>query len=237
MTLRLHTMMKNILRSYMQIHILKFNGENIPILFTGDFNDRTAEKDDSFIDDGNMNLEFISIPNTFVNLPKRRNCDKVLNSHGEKIIHLCHTLDLKILNGRMIGDAIGNFTHLNANKGESTIDYSICNKSLHECVDNFMVLPLNELSDHSKIVTVFKYKVITHNLEQDKYKWKPLGVKYKWDKNNKKKFIDALKNSDNLINDISQRIEAGLIDSTGEKIQKLFLDADEISLGKIFFEK
>ena len=79
-----------------------------------------------------------------------RNCD------GEKIIHICHTFDLKILNGRTKGDPIGNFTHLNSNKGESTIDYGICNELLYACIENFMVLPLYEISDHSKIVTVFK---------------------------------------------------------------------------------
>ena len=67
----------------------------------------------------------------------------------------------------MNGDAIANFTHLNANKGESTIDYSICNKFMYECVETFMVLPLNEISDHSKIVIVYKISITTHNSEKD----------------------------------------------------------------------
>ena len=77
--------------------ILRFIGEDIPILFTGDFNGRTGYKDDSFIENGQgrTSENSIPIPNTFVNLPKRRNCDSIINSHGEKIINLCHTFDFK----------------------------------------------------------------------------------------------------------------------------------------------
>ena len=101
-----------------------------------------------------------------------------------------------------------------------------------------MILPLNEKSDHSKIVTLFKKETVSHNPKKDTYNWNPLGVKYKWDKNYKRKFIEALKINDNLIDDISQRIEAGLIDSTGEKNQKRFLDAAKESLeSKKIFDK
>ena len=210
--------------------ILRYSGENIPILFTGDLNGRTGVVDDIYRDDGKTDHNPIPIPNTFVNLPIRKNCDNIVNSHGKKIIYLCHTLDLKILNGRMIGDAIGNFTHLNSNMGESTIDYSICNKKMYECVDNFMVLPLNELSDHSKIVTVLKSSITAPKIEKDEYKWNPLNPRFKWDNRNKQSFSNALKNENNLIEDILQRIEAGLIDSSGEKIQQLYMNATEIAL-------
>ena len=126
----------------------------------------------------------------------------------------------------MKGDAIGNITHLNSNKGDSTKDYSICNKSLYDCV----VLPLNEISDHSKIVTIFKSTVATKNVEKDNYKWKPLTTKFKWNDKTKQKFINALENNDFLINEISQRIEAGLIDSTAANFQALFTNAAEIAL-------
>ena len=130
----------------------------------------------------------------------------------------------------MSGDAIGNFTHLNSNHGESTIDYSICNKHLYGCIENFMVLPLNEISDHSKIITVFKSSIPISNQKLDKYNWNPLPDRFKWDAKNKKRFVDALKNSLDEIDDITQRIEAGLINSTGEKFQSLFSNAAQFSL-------
>ena len=210
--------------------IFKFCDENTPIMFIGDFNGRTGDADDTFRGEGNFGNHAIPTPNTFVDLPKRSNCDTIVNSHGKKIIDFCHTFDFKILNGRSLGDAIGNFTHLNANNGESTIDYSICNKTIYKGVEKFMVLPLNEISDHSKIITVFKCSVSVPDSSKDNYAWNPLLEKFKWDKNSREKFSKSLKNCSSEINDISQRIEAGLIDSTGDKLQNLFLKAAESSL-------
>ena len=77
-------------------------------------------------------------------------------SHGNKIINFCKTFDFIILNGRTEGDPFGNYTHLNFNNGPSTIDYALCNKKCYELISNFLILPMNELSDHSKIVSIFK---------------------------------------------------------------------------------
>ena len=65
--------------------ILQFSSENTPILITGYRNLRTGQLDDTFREDGKITEQFIPIPNTFVNLPKRRNCDDTLNSHGGKL--------------------------------------------------------------------------------------------------------------------------------------------------------
>ena len=108
-----------------------------------------------------------------------------------------------------MGDAIGNFTHLNNNKGPSTIDYCLCNNELYDCIENFLVLPLSELSDHSKIVTVFKEVVSLPPESTDSYKWNSLNKRFKWNENVSNQFKAALKNSFAEINEICQRIEAG----------------------------
>ena len=93
-------------------------------------------------------------------------------------------------------------------------------------------MPINEISDHSKIITLFKNGVTVSNLSKDNYNWNALQHKFKWDNNKKKQFMEELQNSINEIEDISQRIDAGLISSTGEKIQKLFIDAAHNTFGK-----
>ena len=80
-------------------------------------------------------------------------------------------MDMIILNGRTIGDAIGNFTFMNDNGGTSTIDYSLCNVALYKCIDNFLVMPMTELSDHSKIVTILKNSIPIEAQTNDKYNW------------------------------------------------------------------
>ena len=101
-------------------------------------------------------------------------------------------------------------THFNNNKGTSTVDYSLCNQHIYKYVENFIILPMNELSDHSKIVTFLKS--IPQNKVHDDYNWKKLKQKFIWDNKSRGLF------GKNLLQD--QRIEAGLIESTGEMIQK-----------------
>ena len=171
--------------------ILNFSREETPILIIGDFNGRTGDLDDNYSASEHVSPSIPS-PNPFVELPRRNNCDSVCNSHGKKIIQICKTFDLKILNGRMIGDSMGNCTHLNINNGSSTIDYSLCNQYLYDYVENFIVLPQNELSDHSKICTIFKTSV-PNDRDLDEYNWKPLPSRFKWDPKSRKKFSNCLK--------------------------------------------
>ena len=184
--------------------LVQFSKEGTPIGYIGDFNGRIGGLDDNY-DNSDKIDPYIAIPtpNTFMDLPKRRNCDPLKNSHGEKIIKFCKTYDFEILNGRMKGDAIGNLTHLNKNKGTSTIDYGLCNQYLYSNVENFIVLPMNELSDHSKIAIIFKNNASPIN-HKDNYKWSKLKTKLKWDNIDKKNFINCLKTSQNEIEEISQ---------------------------------
>ena len=65
------------------------------------------------------------MPNIFDDCPERKTCDPMSNSYGEKIIKFGKIYDLKIFNGRMKRDMIGNFTHMNKNKGKSTFVYGL----------------------------------------------------------------------------------------------------------------
>ena len=80
----------------------------------------------------------------------------------------------------------------------------ICNGPTYHLIDNFYIKPMNELSDHSKIVSVFKEacpKLISE--DKDNYNWQTRGTLYLWDKNSKQKFNDNLESYVNEINDIS----------------------------------
>jgi len=67
--------------------------------------------------------------------------------------------------------------------------------------------------------------------EDDKYKWKTIDrTLYKWEKKSQKDFFNNLNNCKKEIEEISQHIEAGLIHSTGEKIQQLFINTAKKTL-------
>ena len=89
-------------------------------------------------------------------------------------------------------------------------------------------MPINELSDHSKIATLFK-SCVSPSSTEDRYKWNKL-TRFKWNKKNKMKFCTSLLLNENYIDEISQRIEAGLIESTGVKIQNLYLKVAKMTL-------
>ena len=188
--------------------------------------------DDNYVDTFPVEFRVFPDESGSPKIPERRNCDSFVDSHGRKIIQLCPTYNLTILNGRSKGDFVGNFTHLNFNGGSSTIDYSLCNNTLYNNVENFLVLPLNELSDHSKIVTAFKSESEVTECAPDMYTWRVLKNNFRWDNTKASGFRNVFENFRNEIDDISQRIEAGLVKSTGVKIQDIFVKAAEIVLQK-----
>ena len=116
------------------------------------------------------------------------------------------------------------------NLGSSAIDYSICNQIFYESIKNFMVLPQNELSDHCRIITELNLEVSKINTKKDTYNWTKLKKNYKWDKSHARKFTNCLATSNLAINDIKQRIEAGLVKSSGGKIQEIFVNAAKTAL-------
>ena len=206
--------------------ILNFCDQDTPLIITGDMNARTATLDENLIDPSTDHINCpIEIDNHTIPIRIRQNYDTVINAHGKNIIEMCSTYNLKILNGRSDGDPLGNLTYYDDSLGASAVDYSICSQGFYEYVNNFMVLPQNELSDHCKIVTELKGSLVDQPPYKDTYKWKNLENKIQWDENVKNKFIKYLFEAKDEINEINQRIEAGLVNSSGEMIQALYQNA------------
>ena len=81
----------------------------------------------------------------------RSNIDTSVNSYGRKFLDLCREVPLRILNGRFLGDLLGNLTSFNP-RGSSCVDYAAVSPELLENVWHFSVLPLQPtLSDHCPI--------------------------------------------------------------------------------------
>ena len=62
---------------------MNFSGEGIPILYTCNLKAPIGNLSDNFEVSGHEDLQ-IPISNTFPDTPNRRNCDSVVNPHGEK---------------------------------------------------------------------------------------------------------------------------------------------------------
>ena len=95
-----------------------------------------------------------------------------------------------------------------------------------------MVLPQNELSDHNKIVTELNHIIPPTIQIEDDYDWIPIENNYIWDDKKSEEFRNCLDLSHEVIGEIRQRLDAGLIDSSGKLLQELFIVAAANTLEK-----
>ena len=133
----------------------------------GDLNSRTGQLSDilefdkyldieeDFDDD---NIEYNELLSTMQNVfPVHKNEDKVIDSHGWKLIDLCKTTDHAIVNGRLCNDQNGNFTFCST-RGLSVTDYLLTHKFNLDSLNNFQILDFNNFSDHAPIYFTFPRK-------------------------------------------------------------------------------
>ena len=95
------------------------------IVLLGDLNARTGKYNDHIADD-KIDALPASLETSFIPI-YRNNCDNVLNDHGKHFLQICKNLDLRILNGRIRGDSLGNIT-FHGRLGVSVVDYIICDQ-------------------------------------------------------------------------------------------------------------
>ena len=96
------------------------------VYVTGDLNARTGERGDFISNDYVKHiLSDKNFPFQYDNeqeLCVRKNSDKFVNNFGRKLLDLCKSSGLRIVNGRHAGDKTGDFTFY-CSRGNSVIDY------------------------------------------------------------------------------------------------------------------
>ena len=107
-----------------------------PIL-QGDFNAYTGTKPDFIQSD---NSPFANDADSHyasdIKLPRTNLDSKRLDNSGKSLLSLCPETSLRIVNGRMIGDLLRNFTSIHYN-GCSVVDYTLVSDSLLKSVMTF----------------------------------------------------------------------------------------------------
>ena len=94
------------------------------------------------------------------NPPPRASMDSSTNSHGLKLIDLCRSTSMRIVNGRLHSDLSGSFTYANR-MGSSVIDYLLVHENDFYIINDFRVGHFNEWSDHAPLL----YEVRCGSLE------------------------------------------------------------------------
>lgn len=130
---------------------------------------------------------------------ERQNFDSTINNHGKKLIEICKNCDLRILNGRTMGDSLGRPTFHGKN-GTSTVDYIICNQNLIQNVNHLIVKAPCYLSDHSQIISRLDLHRTSSldniNAVHSQPTLEKLPFQYSWNSSSKEKFARELKSNE-----------------------------------------
>ena len=213
----------------------KFMGDG-KIILLGDFNTRIGDKSD-----------FVNLDDTkYTPLPKNYVVDETgFRNYEDKksyplnfvdrLLDLCISSGIKILNGRTLGDSAGKYTCHRYN-GSSTVDYAMCDISLFPLVRFFKVAEILEaLSDHCPIVLALKLTkpYVDKNVKNDNEF--PLPQKIIWKQHSETIFKNELLSSncqEKIISLENCDMYKDNIDEHVTNISKLVTDA-AIKAGKL----
>ena len=165
------------------------------ILITGDLNARLGKKRDTPLIDPSIIAPDYDSTQPPIIAPPRNSMDNVSNTWGNRLLELCHTCNVCILNGRTLGDFEGKFTYFTTN-GHSTIDVTLVDRAMFDNTLSFHVNDLTELSHHCKIETIIKCRPI--DIQKSEQPLNPISFdKFVWDqKSSPEKLINILNTND-----------------------------------------
>ena len=229
------------------------------VIITGDLNSRTGLLDDRVpIDDlqewQDLNIANVPIPSSLITsqlqlhtLPSRCSTDHTINVHGRRLIEICQSQGLVILNGRLPGDESGSMTYTQHGNSvlnhSSLIDYYISSASLafdvsgvplhhtHLSIPAISSLPPRPEGgcfDHSP---VFLTLPMHYCYTQSKTKNKQNSVSYKWDPDLRDIYVDNLMNSRDTYLNFSAMYSASSVDDAATSFHKA-IESSLLHLGK-----
>ncbi|CAG2231450.1 unnamed protein product [Mytilus edulis] len=110
-----------------EISTFSMNGQ---IVLIGDLNARTGQRADFIVNDSDHinNFDgFDLLPENYITDSEINinNQDTSVNTVGTKLLDLCLSSRLRLLNGRFLGDSLGYYTYMSSS-GFSTVDYAVC---------------------------------------------------------------------------------------------------------------
>jgi len=127
----------------------------------GDLNARTGSCDDFVIPTTLFENYISSFDVDCIDVGMRHSDDTICNASGIKLLDICKSTDLRIVN-RRIGDESGRYTFL-VNTGKSVIDHAIVSCTLFPIIQYFIVHEYFSCSAHAPIQVTFNINCdITH---------------------------------------------------------------------------
>ena len=170
----------------------------------GDLNSRCGNRSDCLHSTNNFN-RFIPVIETDCNsgdmnvLPERSSVDTVTNALGLKLIELCLSTDLRIVNGRFNNS--GQYTFMSSN-GNSLIDYVLLSEDMFPVIKRFTVHDISTFSPHRPI-SIDLYM----SYEQSNTAPKFVEVeRLIWDSDKREEFVQSVQSDLPVLNSVVDNI-------------------------------
>ncbi|MEW8548121.1 MAG: endonuclease/exonuclease/phosphatase family protein, partial [Candidatus Thiodiazotropha sp.] len=203
------------------------------IALCGDFNARTGSERDFIVDDSDRHLPLDINYIEDTHIPLRRSEDMKVDERGKRLLDICISARLRILNGRTTGDLNGKYT-CHKPTGSSVVDYFITSEELFTDVLYFHVDPFHgTFSDcHCKMSATL---ILPHSPVISVQKLQEASQQFRWNKTSKHQFRRALQlpAAKLGLQDIIDRKAAETeqeIDNVVEKLENIIINAANISL-------
>jgi exonuclease III len=140
--------------------IMNFSGQ-YNIILCGDINARTSNISDIVMEiEGSEGLNMYHQIECDVNqtMFPTEMCQKRVsedtgksNTYGRKLIEMCKSTNIRIVNGRAYSDQKGKLTRIETT-GCSVVDYCICDSKGYTCIKNFRIGNSMPESDHCPLL-------------------------------------------------------------------------------------
>ena len=190
--------------------IIRCYSGNGKVIVMGDLNARCGERSDFIETNGYEEfLPTLDTDNFSINdIPHRFTMDKTINSSGIKLLDVCRSSDLKIVNGRIGDDAgIGSYTFLSPS-GRSLIDYVLMPVELFAIVGEFIVHDIQACSAHAPI----QLNLVTGRASKHSEVNEHATRRICWDTNKVSEFRELIESEINNIEELINNIITSEID-------------------------
>ena len=203
------------------------------ILLVGNFNSRTGKYLDVVSNEGNHMIANDQSEFSLRSI-QRNSFDNEINNHGKRLLEICRSADLRILNGRVNGDSLGRPTFHGRN-GISVIDYAICDQDLFTHIANFTVKEPLCLSDHSPIVTWLNINTnfSSRDTSSESDTLTHLPKQFFWENDSSQKFHNALRSPNIqmlILEYLHDNSPTNDINISLEKVENIFMATAKRSL-------
>ena len=204
------------------------------ILLLGDLNGRVGNLPDYITNDNDKYLPFDDNYNIDTITTPRNSQDSYVDERGKHILEICVASQMRILNGRTIGDFLGSPTSYHYN-GFATIDYALASSSILQDISYFKVHKfVGAISDHCLISLMLK---ATPNYSTEKIiKLNDLPKQFNWSDSRQTQFANIFnfpvfkKNIKELNKLTSECSDKHSINIATEKLTSLISEAAKLTL-------